>query len=158
MHNGSSFSKGVNKMTKSIVFRIVAMCVLVAALIGLGVYVYQIGVAHGLSGTAQLTPDQIGKVVPQPGMPYYYGRHMFGFGFFGLLMPLFLLFIVFWALRAIFGCHSRYYNGGYWGHPGWWGMHHMAGKGDFHPGVPPFFEEWHRQTHEGKSSTDTEDK
>src|SRR4030042_4576839 len=137
-------------MTNNIIFRIVAVCILIAALIGLRYYVYQLGVGYGVAGTAQLQPDQTGKSVPYPGMHYYYGRHFFGFGLFGLLIPLFLLLIVFWALRAVFGCHPRSYNGGYWGHPGWWGMHHMAGKGNFFSGnapggMPAFVEEWHRQ-------------
>ncbi len=143
-------------MTRSIVLRVVAAIILVAALVGLGSYVFQAGVMQGAAGAAQLKPGQGEPFLPYHGMPYR--AHFFGFGFFSLLMCLFLIMVVFGALRAIFGCRPHFHNGGYWGHPGWWGMHRMSEKGDWSHETPPFFEEWHRRAHEQHPPVDKEDK
>ena len=119
-----------------ILWRVLVALVLVAAIVGIGVYAYNIGMAQGL---AQKVAVPSGGV---PQMPYpYYGHPFFGFGFgfLGCLIPLFLLFIVFGSLRALF-----------WHGPmGWrhmhrrnWGWHDENDKD-----VPPFFSEWHRRAH-----------
>ncbi len=82
-----------------ILWRVLVALVLVAAIVGIGVYAYNIGMAQGL---AQKLPVPAGGPVQ---MPYlYYGHPFFGFGFglLGCLVPLFLFFLVFGSLRALF--------------------------------------------------------
>jgi hypothetical protein len=119
-----------------ILWRVLAAVVLIGAIIGIGVFAYNIGVGQGL---AQKIPIPTGQPAQ---IPYFYYGHPFGFGFgfLGCLVPLFLLFLVFGSMRALF-----------WHGPmmGWrhmhgrrWGWHDPEDKG-----VPPFFEEWHRRAH-----------
>ncbi len=121
-----------------IFWRIFAVLVLVAAVAGLGFYAYNLGLTQGL---VQQGGAPSGVAVPPP-YPYMYGHPFFGpgFGFFGCLVPFFLLFVIFASMRLVFGHgpmgwhhHMRH------GHWGWRGE---AGKG-----FPPFFEEWHRRAH-----------
>lgn len=81
-----------------------AILVLLAAL-AVGLVGYQIGITQNIAvqvpaGTA---------VAPA----YWYGPHMwgFGFGFLGFLVPLFFLFLFFGLMRAAFG--GRHHHGGY---------------------------------------------
>ena len=105
--------------------------VLMAIVAAVGVYVYNLGFAHGLAegGRFAAAPAASGPLVvwwPRP-----WG---FGFGLF----PFFpLLFILFWffIIRALFWRSAWAYRGG-WGYRG-------CGPG----GVPPAFEEWHRRAH-----------
>jgi hypothetical protein len=119
------------KMFRHIVFRIIAGIVLLAAIAGLGIFAYQAGVAHGVAANIQIPAAH--------GMPY--GHYMWfpSFGIFGLLIPLFLLFLAFGALRRLI-----------WGPR--WGMRHMGhgpmGPGSWREGVQPMFTEWHRRAHE----------
>ena len=126
-----------------ILWRVLVALVLVAAIVGIGGYAYNIGIAQGL---AQKLP----AAAPVP-MPYPYFGHPFfgfGFGFLGCLIPFFLLFgslrFLFW--RGPMG----------WGHMGMrrrrWGWGGEDGKG-----VPPFFEEWHRRAH-GEPEPDADKK
>jgi hypothetical protein len=87
------------------------------------VVAYNVGFSHGL---AQQLVAQGGQV---PAFPYWYRPWGFGFGF-----PI-LFFILFWLVlaRALFW--GRRWHHGYGSYPGW-------------RGVPPAFEEWHRQAHE----------
>ena len=141
-------------MNKSIIFRIVLALVLIGAVAGLGAFAFNAGLARGL---AMSVPPAVGEHFQPPyafyGMPY--GRHIMGFGGFGLLgclVPLFLVFLFFLALRGLFWHGPR----GWYGH-----MHHgqwgMAGKGDWSKGVPPMFDEWHRRTHEGQPTEGAEE-
>jgi len=123
-----------------IFWRILAALVVVAAVVGVGVFAYSAGVAH--SGTQIVQPDGSGT-----GLPYMFRWHpfgWFGFGPFACLIPLFLLFLVFAGLRALF-----------WPHPwGWHPMHHRwwrDGDGG-ERGTPPFFDEWHRRAHTAPDS------
>ena len=108
-----------------------------------------VGCAHSTTITLQ-SPSTNGA---QP-LPYYgYGMPwhafpFFGFGCFGILIPLFLLFLAFSAMRHLL-----------WG-PRWWGhrMHmHRHGpweeKGPWGDEVPPMVAEWHRRMH-GEPPTD----
>ncbi len=98
-------------------------------------------------------------VVPPYGYGYGYGWHPFGFGFsiFGLLLGLFVLFIIFGLIRAIFwgGRHGWGPGGpGGWGGPGHHGRRYDA-RYERNPWIErfgPSFEEWHRQAH-GSAST-----
>jgi len=141
-------------MNKSIIFRIVLALVLIGAVAGLGAFAFNAGLARGL---AMSVPPAVGEHFQPPyafyGMPY--GRHIMGFGGFGLLgclVPLFLVFLFFLALRGLFWHGPR----GWYGH-----MHHgpwgMAGKGDWSKCVPPMFDEWHRRAHEGQPKEGAEE-
>ena len=128
-------------MDGKIVLRIVSALVLIAAIAGIGFFAYQAGVANGSPVTIQAPSDQS----VQPPYPYYgygmpYGFHMpfFGFGCFGILIPLFLFFLAMKAFRMLF-----------WG-PRWGWGHHMHGPwrhGWDEEGVPPMFKEMHDRMH-----------
>jgi hypothetical protein len=127
-------------MNKSIVFRIFMALLLVAAILGLGAYAYKAGMAQGLALSAQSAAGEAGQSL-QPYYPMVYGHpfHMLGgYGFLGCLVPLFLLFLVFFALRGLF-----------WGSPRIWGhMHHGPwSRGEAGQGPTSMFNEWHRQAH-----------
>jgi hypothetical protein len=142
--------------------RIIPAILLVAVLaIGGGLLVnaaYDAGVHTAVTtavgnGATVTTP----MVVPPYG--YGYGWHPFGFGFsiFGLLLGLFVLFIIFGLIRAIFwgGRHGWGPGGpGAWGGPGHHGRRYDA-RYERNPWIErfgPSFEEWHRQAH-GSPST-----
>jgi hypothetical protein len=59
-----------------------------------------------------------------------------GHGFFPLF-PLFFVFFFFFIMRALW-----WGLGGGWGPRGWYGHRYR-----YYRGVPPEFEEWHRQAH-----------
>ncbi len=123
-----------------IFWRIVVVLVVIAAILGIGFYAYNLGVAQTM---AQKVPAPSTGTVPA--YPYYWPPYFgvwHGFGFLGCLVPLFLLFLVFGGLRFIF-----------WRGPWGWRRHMMHRYWAEHPGegedkdVPPFFEEWHRRAH-----------
>lgn len=97
--------------------------VVLAMLAVIGVYTYNLGLAHGLaeSGRIAAVQGQGGPVVVWP--------HPWGFGFF----PIFpLLILIFWfvVLRGLLWGRRGYYRG-------------------YGPcGMPPMFDEWHRRAHE----------
>jgi len=114
---------------------VVLALVLVAAIVGVGVYVYNAGIAQGLAEGAQVAGRESGTAP----YPYYspFARPFFGFGFFGLLFPLLFVFLIFGAIRAMF-----------WrGRMGWGHMH----RGEWGQHVPSMAEEWHRKMHEPPS-------
>ncbi len=126
--------------------RVLLGLLVIAAVVGMGVYAYQMGVIQGAAQGAST-----GTAPAAPG-PYFYGRPFYpfwGFGFFGLLIPLFFLLLIFGALRAMFW-RAR------WGHGHW----HAGQPG--HPawenGVPPMFEEWHKRAHEARPDAPSEAK
>jgi hypothetical protein len=127
--------KGEKKMR--IFWRVLAVVVLLAAIAGIGVYAYNLGAAQGL---AQKVPAQMGETVPMPYLVYGHPFFGFGFGLIGCLVPLFLLFLAFGSLRALF-----------WHAPiGWSRMYHRRHwdwRDDKNRDVPPFFAEWHRRAH-----------
>jgi hypothetical protein len=105
-------------------FRWLIGLLMVAMVAAVGVYTYNLGVAHGIaeSGRAIAAP---GTGVPVVAVwPRPWG---FGFGFFPLFPFLFILFFLF-AVRG--PCRGA-----------WRGR--MQGPG----GVPAAFDEWHRRAH-----------
>jgi hypothetical protein len=130
-------------MNKSILLRFVMALILIAAIVGLGVYAYQAGVTHGMAVNIQTSESETPQLLYPPmmyGHPFGWG----GYGFLSCLVPFFLLCLAFFAIRVLF-----------WPRPfGWHSMHRrMGGMGPMAAGcepghrVPPFFEEWHRQAH-----------
>jgi len=125
-------------MDGKIVFRIVAALVLIAAVAGIGYLAFNAGVAQGV--VTQLPAGQSGQS-PYPyygyGMRFWHPFPFFGFGCFG---PLIALFLLFFALRAFgflfWGPRGGHMHHGPW-RRGWWG------NGD----VPPMFQEWHDRAH-----------
>jgi hypothetical protein len=121
-----------------ILWRVLVVLVLIAAILGIGVYAYNIGMAQGLAQKVQTST--VGSVP----MPYLYYGHLspgFGFGLLGCLVPLFLMFLIFGSLRFLF-----------WRGPmGWGHMHHRRWNWQDENGkdVPPFFAERHRRAHAG---------
>jgi hypothetical protein len=120
-------------MNGRFVLGILLVLVLLAGLVGIGVYAYNVGVTQGLAQSGKLVAPVTG-VAPYPfyGRPFFFHPFGFGFGFLGCLFPLLFFFLVFSLFR------------GFWwrGHMGWSGAHGRWGNG-----VPPRFEEWHRQAH-----------
>ena len=137
-------------MFKHIVFRILAGLVLLAAIVGIASFAFNAGMARGVGLSAQV--PAAGQAVPGFGYGLPYMMHpmpFFGFGFLGLLFPLFLVFLAFGAARRMmWGSHfaGRHMHGMH-------GMHGMqaGGCGENGPAsgefVPPMFAELHRRAH-----------
>ena len=125
-------------MRRNTGLRIISVLVLIAAVAGIAFFAYQAGFANGSPVTLE-APS--GQSVPAP-YPYpYYGMPFYrpwgwGFGCFGILIPLFLFFLAIHAFRVLFwGTRwGRGYGHGPWRH-GW--------EGD----VPPMFNDWHKRAH-----------
>jgi hypothetical protein len=97
-----------------------------------GVYIYDLGVAHGLAEGASVT-DVGGRAAPVIGWWRPWG---FGFGFF----PFFPFLILLWLVLRAFFWRGPWYGRRWYGRP--WN--------DGPDGVPPGFEEWHRRLHDRK--------
>ncbi len=135
-----------------IFWRVIAVLVILVALAGIGFYAYNAGIANGL---AQKVTAQGGQpVVPAAPYPYYW-HPFFGFGFLGCLIPLFLLFLIFGAVRALFWHGPMGWRRHYWRHGGPWGW--REGREGEDKDVPPFFEEWHKRAH-GETPSEPEQK
>lgn len=129
-------------MNRHIGFRILSGLVLLAAIAGIAFFAYNAGVAHGTTVNVQAPGQPPSQALPWYGygMPPFRAMHAFlPFGCFGLLMPLFLVFLAFAALRHII-CGPRLgeHHGRFMHH-----MHEMWGE----DGVPPMFAELHRRAH-----------
>ena len=131
---------------KSITFRIIAGLVLLAAIVGIGFFAYNAGVARG--AVVNLPAAGATNAQPYPyfayGLPFWGPFPFLGFGCFGPLLALFLVFLAFGAFRRLL-----------WGPR--WGWHHMDRRHwmgeEGEEGLPPFFREWHRRAH-GEPPTD----
>ncbi len=129
-------------MSSGIFWRVVLAIVLIAALVGVGTYVYNAGVAQGLAASGKIVaPD--GGVAPYAYYGPFYQPWGFGFGIFGLIFPLLFIFLIFGLLRGIF-------FGGWRGRRGWGDP--RSQRGEWPHDVPPTVEEWHRKMHESQSS------
>ena len=119
-------------MNGRIILTVLLVLALVAVVAGIGISAYNAGVAQGMVDSGRVT-------VPAPGAapypyygPFFYRPFGFGFGLFWCLIPLFFLFLFFGLGRGLFWRRGWGWRGGY-EHPD--------------EGVPPRFEEWHRQAH-----------
>jgi hypothetical protein len=104
---------------------IVALAVTVAA--GIGIGAYNAGMAQGIAESGRSV------AAPSPGTQFVYvWPRPWGFGFFPFfpIFPFFFILFLFIVLRGLL-----------WRGP-WRG-----GRGRWHNGVPPAFDEWHRRAH-----------
>lgn len=131
-------------MKRNTIFKIIAAVVLIAAVIGLGVFAYNTRMSQGMPFDPQQFED--GNFPMAPHMAY--GNRGFHPG--GFLAPLLLMLLVFGAIRSLFwGSRRR------WHHMhGFRAMHKGAGYGTCEEGVPPMFDEWHRRAHEQDAEAD----
>ncbi len=130
-------------MVKHIVFRIIAGVILLAAIAGIAFFAYQAGVTHGAAENVQaVTAGATGSTYPLYAMPFPFFWWFPGFGFLGLLIPIFLFFLAFGMIRRLI-----------WGPR--WGWRHMRREsmehGPWGNDVPPMFKEWHRRAHASQS-------
>lgn len=138
-------------MTGRIVFKIIAVVVLLAAVAGIAAYAYNLGIAQGAAYSAAQTAIQGGEApaLPPGAVPYFYGRHYtpygmfygphFGGFFLSCLVPALLFFMLIGGMRWLFWgrMHRMHSHHGPWGKGMPWGE-----------GVPPWAAEWHRKMHE----------
>ena len=120
--------------------RVFATVVLIALLVVIGIGVYNAGVSAGLAetGAAVASGAPVVYYGPHIGHPYGWGG---GFGLFGLLFGILVLFLIFGLIRAAFGF-------GRWGGGGRdWGNHHGPS------GRSRYFDEWHKRAHEQPDET-----
>lgn len=122
-------------------FGLLGLVVTAILLVIVGVIAYNVGWSDGVS-THLPAAAQAGDGTP---VYYYGGPHWFGpgFGFFGILWFLLILFGIFWLFRlAFWGFAGRRMMRGGWGYgPGrGWGY---GGMGSFEERA----QEWHRRQH-----------
>ena len=123
-------------MNGKIVFRILAGLVLLVAIAGIAFFAFNLGMAQHV----QLPATANGQAAyPYLGYGFWRPFPFFGFGCFGPLIALFLLFLAFRALSFIFW-------GPRWSHGEH--MHHGWRRGWDENGVPPMFQEWHKRAHD----------
>jgi hypothetical protein len=126
------------------VFNFLIGLVAVLVLVGIGVEIYQAGIAQGIVEAGRYPA---GAAVPAAG----YGYHGFGFGFLGLLFPILFLFLIFGLVRAAFG-RGRGWGRGYgWG-PGWKGYGPMGGPEAWREERDRQISDLHRRLHETEDS------
>ena len=146
-----------------ILFRVLGLLLVLGLIAGAAAFSFKAGEARGVMqapavATAISNAAENGQAVPPmaygSGHPYGYGYgmrgygHHFGFFPFGAICgSIFFLFFFFGFMKMIFfrGMHH--------------GGHHMRGPWGKHweGGVPPMFNEWHKQAH-GESPAEEGDK
>lgn len=132
-------------MNRRIVLAVLLVLVLIAGALSLGAYAYNFGVAQGLAESGKLatiTPEDGARLYPYYGGPFWFHRP-FGFGFFGCFGPLLFILLLFVLFKGLWW-------GGPWGWRRGW-RHHYEDRG-----VPPMFDEWHRQAHSQDPSASVE--
>jgi len=96
-------------MFKNVFFRILAGFVLLAAIAGIAFFAFNAGMTQSAALNLQAPAAQPGgQPVPYYGygMPFPYPMPFFGFGCFGVLIPLFLLFLLLAPRAACCGAHA----------------------------------------------------
>ncbi len=120
-------------MNGKIVFSVLLVLFIVAGVIGVGMYAYNLGIAQGMLTSGKLDAPAAGTM-PYPYFHRPFGFHPFGgFGFLSCLFPLFIIFVLFGVMRMVFW-RAR-----------WGGMHRRHWDKET---IPPMVEEWHRKMHE----------
>ena len=109
-------------------FRLLIGAVMIAALATVGIYAYNLGVAHGVAESTRAIAASGGAEAGAPAVVVWPRPWGVGFGFFPFF-PLF--FILFW----VFAARGLFWRGARRGWP------------YRHDGVPPAFDEWHRRAH-----------
>ncbi len=122
-------------MNRRTLFSVALVVLAVLAAVTIGAVAYQTGVQQGLVEGRRVS--EAPPAASQPVGPYWHYPpfgfwHFAPFGLFFPLFPLLCVFLVFFLVRGLFwGRCCGYY-------------------GPWRGGVPPSFEEWHRQAHEGR--------
>lgn len=120
-------------------FGLVGLLVTVILFVIVGAIAYNVGWSDGVN-------THLPAATQGDGGPYYYGPHYWvgGFGFFGILWFLLIVFGLLWLFRiAFFGFGRRMWGGG-WGYKGGFG----PGRGyGIPPGIDERMQEWHRRAH-----------
>jgi hypothetical protein len=131
------------------IVRFVAVVVLLAVMAGIGVSLYNAGLATGLTQVAV----QSGQ--PVPVVPYGYGPYWHGPGFFGIIFWIIGFFLIIGLIRAAFGFGRG--GRGHWGH-GWdktnGGPGSRSGWG--YGGRGEAIADWHRELHRREESGESE--
>lgn len=115
-------------------FGLIGLVATTILLVIVGTIAYNIGWSDGLS-------THLPAAASGDGAPYYYGYgpHM-GFGIFGILWFLLIIFGLFWLFRLAF------FGRRFWGGGGGYGRHWGYGGG-MPPGIDERMQEWHRRAH-----------
>ena len=127
--------------------RVLAVLLVVGLLAGIGISVYNAGVDQGLAQHVEAAAS--GAPAVAYGYPGYYGHWGVGFGFFGILVWILGIFLIFGLLRAAFGW-GRWGRGRWGGYgPGGYGHHGYGGSPSGHPDDArrAMLDEWHREAH-----------
>jgi hypothetical protein len=122
--------------------RVLAVLLLVLVTVGIGTAVYNAGVSAGFAEAAVQAAASGDPVAVPPYWGYGYGQYAhgpWGFGFFGILFGIFLLFLVIGLLRVAFGGGRRHGGHG----PGGWG------------GRWERMDEMHRELHRRETETES---
>jgi len=131
-------------MRGSTFMRALAGFVLALVVVGLGVAVYQAGVANGLAEAGRLPAGAAaaGAAVPYPGYGWGFGFHPFGvgFGLFGIVWFLLVVLFIVALVRFAFGFGRR----GGWGR----GPSGYGGGGPWTDDRRRRLEEIHRELHD----------
>ena len=123
----------------------------VGVLIAIGNGIYSAGVAQGIVDAGRVPA---GAAVGVAGYGYGWGFH--GFGFLGLLFPLFFLFVLFGIIRAIFGFGGRgrgwsHHHDGY-GYGGWGKGGPMGGPDSWREERERRMAELHKRMHDEEAA------
>lgn len=128
-------------MKRTIWGSVILALILTAGLVGLGLVVFNAGVAQGVAESGNWVAPAAGSAVPGPYAWHGY-PHIWGFGPLGCLIPLLLVLVLFGFLRRLFWFRPWGPGGVY---PGW--GHHRRGHTGWEKDYPPFFDAWHRRAH-----------
>jgi hypothetical protein len=120
-------------MDRPVWLRWLGALAVVALLVLIGVWIYDLGVARGLAEGANVAGFGA-RDGPFIGWWRPWG---FGFGFF----PFFPFLILLWLVLRAFVWRGPWYG------RRWYARGYGPGWNDGRDGVPPAFEEWHRRAH-----------
>lgn len=136
-------------MNKTWVWRLLLIFVLLGAVVALAAFAYNLGITRSLAVASVQSGQTAPLAAPYPYYGWWHWGFFPGFGLFACLVPLFLIWIVFFALRGLF----------FWGRPRHWrryyggpGMTESGGGeawkyGGWQRKAHSVFDEWHRQAH-----------